>query len=442
MTTTAKHPATAHPTPLPQRSPSNGSFHNVACPFCGIHCDDLDVTNSAGKLKLTNTTCPKAVAGFERTLPEASPQIAGRDVTLAEAITAAASLIAKSKLPLFGGLATDVEGARATMALADRAGGVVDHVLSDAQFRNFRVLQSTGWVMSTLTEVRNRADLIIIAGTDIQEMHPRFYERVVCNAESMFDDPPLKRTVVVIGNGLDTSAIKGPRVDKLIKLDCPLDQVGDVIAALRARLKGVPLTAPSFAGVPISAIDDLADRCHKTAYGVVVWAPPSFDFPNADLTVQLICDMVRELNVKQRFAGLTLGANEGAASAASVSSWQSGYPLRVCFASGKPEHDATRYALNRMLASNEGDLLVWTASFTPGIAVPKTSLPTIVLGTPGLEMAQAPAVFIPVGTPGLDHAGRVVRCDSVVSLPLRNLGRSALPSAASVLEAIEAALHS
>jgi len=425
-----------------QASFKETTFHNVACPFCGLLCDDLEITRTGSKLKVANTSCPKALAGFERTVPPAAPQIAGRDVSLAEAISAAAALIRTAKLPLYGGLATDVEGIRATMALADRTGGVVDHVLSDAQYRNFAVMQSTGWVMSTLTEVRNRADLVIIAGSDIQGLHPRFFERIVCNAESMFDDPPIRRTVVFIGSGLDQSAVVGQRIANIVTLDCPPSQVGDLIAVLRARLKGVPLAqSMSVAGVPMSAIDHLAKLCHDAAYGVVVWAPQCLDFANADLTVQVICDMVRELNQTQRFVGLSLGGNEGAASAVSVSSWQSGYPLRVSFASGKPIHDATQNALNRMLAAGEGDLLVWTAGFSTGIAVPQTHLPTIVLGTPGLEMAQPPAIYIPIGTPGIDHSGRLVRNDSVVSLPLRNLGRSPLPSAAHVLESIEAALH-
>ena len=62
------------------------------------------------------------------------------------------------------------------------------------------------------------------------------------------------------------------------------------------------------------------------------------------------------------------------------------------------------------------------------------------LGTPGLKLAKPPEVFIPIGTPGVDHAGRLVRVDNVVSLPLKNLGRSELPSAASIFSAIEAAL--
>ena len=62
------------------------------------------------------------------------------------------------------------------------------------------------------------------------------------------------------------------------------------------------------------------------------------------------------------------------------------------------------------------------------------------LGTPGLKLAKKPQVFIPVGTPGIDHAGRLIRVDNVVSLPVKDLGRADLPVAADVLTAIEAGL--
>jgi formylmethanofuran dehydrogenase subunit B len=93
-----------------------------------------------------------------------------------------------------------------------------------------------------------------------------------------------------------------------------------------------------------------------------------------------------------------------------------------------------------MLKEGEDDLLVWIASFSPDFVPPPTKVPTIVLGTPGLALTDTPAVFIPVGTPGLDHAGRLVRVDNVVTLPLKDLGRADLPPVADVLSAIEAAL--
>ena len=58
----------------------------------------------------------------------------------------------------------------------------------------------------------------------------------------------------------------------------------------------------------------------------MVWAPPALSMPQADLTVHLMTEIVRELNLQTRFAGLSLGGNEGAPSAASTCTWQTGLP--------------------------------------------------------------------------------------------------------------------
>lgn len=415
-------------------------FQNVPCPFCGVLCDDLEIARTGQDLKIRKNGCTRSSAGFERPLTDAKPQIDGKDVSFDEAVAAAAGLIRASALPLYGGLATDVEGIRAAMSIADRSGGVVDHALSEAQYRNFRVLQTSGWVMSTLTETRNRADLIVIVSTDVHTLHPRFFDRIVCPEETIFDDPPLKRTVVFLGKGLDTSGAVGPRIKEVITLPCENAQVAEVLEAVRVMNRGVAISAESIAGISRADVERLAGLCKAASYGVMVWAPPGLNFPHADLTVHAISELVKELNVTTRFAGLSLGGNEGAVSAAAVCGWQSGYPLRVSFASGKPEYNPQNYAIGRMLADGEGDLLVWIASISPDIVPPANKLPTIVLGTPGLKITGTPKIYIPVGTPGIDHAGRMVRCDNVVSLPLRNLKRSNLPRVADVLTAIEAAL--
>jgi len=149
---------------------------------------------------------------------------------------------------------------------------------------------------------------------------------------------------------------------------------------------------------------------------------------------------VKDLSPTVRFAGLTLGGAEGATTAASVATWHSGYPLRVSYATGAPEWDPYRYSIARMLAEGEGDLLVWISSYSPELVPPTIKVPAIMLGTPGIKTPKSTQVFIPIGTPGVDHAGRLIRVDSVVSLPLKDLGRAELPSAAAVVSAIEAAL--
>jgi formylmethanofuran dehydrogenase subunit B len=419
---------------------SHELFKNVACPFCGMLCDDLEVERNDGALKVLKNGCGRSVAGFERKLPPSSPKVRGKEVTLAEAVKEAAALIKQANNPLFGGLGTDVEGMRAAMALAERAGGVVDHALSEGQYRNIRVLQSTGWITSTLTETRNRADLIIVVGSDMRKLHPRFFERIVSPPDSMFGVTAPKRTVVLIGEVPDRKVAAGAKVGEVITLPCKVEQVGEVLGALRARLRGFRINAKTAGGIAIAKIDALMERCREAQYGVVVWAPPTIDVPHAELTVEQVAGLVKDLNVTQRFAGLSLGGNEGAMSAGSVSTWQSGFPLRISYASGAPQFDPYRNSISRMVTEGEGDLLMWIASISPDLGPPSTDIPTIVLGTPGLRLPQEPAVFIPVGTPGVDEKGRLVRCDSVVSLPLKNLHRAELPHVADVLKSIEAAL--
>ena len=59
-------------------------------------------------------------------------RIDGRPVALDLAIAQAARLLGASRLPLIAGLGTDIAGARAAIALADRIGAVVDHMHGQA----------------------------------------------------------------------------------------------------------------------------------------------------------------------------------------------------------------------------------------------------------------------------------------------------------------------
>jgi formylmethanofuran dehydrogenase subunit B len=410
-------------------------FEHVTCPFCGMLCDDLEIERTGETLKVLKNGCGRAIAGFERKLPPASPQIKGKDAGLDQAVAAAAALIRKARLPLYGGLGTDVGGMRALLALAERSGGIVDHAFSEAQYRNFKVLQSTGWTTTTLTETRNRADLIIVVGSDIERMHQRFFETIVSPPESMFDVTAKKRTVVFLGRGPEL-----PDIGEVVTFACAIEDVGELLGVLRARLRGFRIKPFKIGGVSLEDIDALAERCRNAKYGVVVWAPPLLDFPHAELTVDQISGLVKDLNLTTRFAGLSLGGAEGAVTAGAVTTWQTGFPMRISFASGAPRYDPYRYEISRMLTEGEGDLLVWIASFSPEFSPPNTDLPTIVLGTPGLRLKAKPDVFIPIGTPGVDHAGRQLRVDNVVTLPLKDLGRASLPSAAEILAAIKAAL--
>lgn len=412
---------------------------NVACPFCGLVCDDLTVRATGTALQVEANGCPRAKAGFERRLPDTTPRIAGQPATLAEAVTRAAAILRKSRQPLFGGLATDVAGMRAVMDLADRTGGIVDHMAGDAILRNVRALQDSGWVTTTLSEVRNRADLLVFAGVNPARTQRRFFDRCILNKDSLFSSRPRKRELVFLGRGLDARAVEVPNCT-VETIPADIDRLGEIAYALQALIAGRSPRARIVGGAKLKDLAQLAERMKKATYGVLVWAPGALDYAHADLTVQAFGDLLKALNQTARFAGLPLGGDDGAITAMAVSAWQSGYPLRTSFARGYPEHDPIRHTVRHGLASGEADALVWVTSFTAGKVPPRTSLPTIVLGEPGLDLDPAPTVFIPVGTPGVDHGGQLVRVDSVVSLPLRKLRDSDLPSTAKVLHDVLQAL--
>lgn len=413
----------------------NAITKDVPCPFCGILCDDLVIQNNNNDLTVLENGCPKAISLIQNKTPEKSAQFKGKNVSLDEAIKAVCNILKKSDIPLIAGLGTEVLGMRSVMELADKTGAILDHMHGNGLIRNTLVLQDLGWMMTTMAEIKNRADLIIFAGTDGTNF-PRFYERVIWNKDSMFKNKNENRQIVYIGNKLNSKPGKITGGKRPIVLDCQTDQIGEIISSLHALVSGATLDVKEVAGVKIKTLETLAETMKTAKYGVIVWAPGELDIPHAELTIQNFCETVKYLTRFTRFAGFSLGGNDGAMSAIGVSAWQSGYPLRVNFSKGYPEYDAHRYSTNNVLKNKEVDALLWISSFESDIKPPRASIPTIVLGNPSTKLDFKPDVFIPISTPGIDHTGQIIRTDSVVSLPLKKVRQSPYESVHSVLKQV------
>ena len=408
----------------------------VSCPFCGLVCDDLVVNVAGEAITVRANGCRLATTGFGATA-DGEPRIGGRPATLAEATAEAGRLLRTARQPLLGGLSTDVDGARAAARLADRCGAVLDHMNSAAAMRNVLTMQDSGWITTTLSEIRNRADLLIVAGGDIVSRFPRFFERCILNHDTLFGEGRQCEVIFLAAQAPAGLVLPGPS----ITVACEVSRLDEVFGVLRALIMRRPLIATEAAGAPMRVWQQLATRMQAAKYGVIAWAAPDFDFPHAELTVQALCEMVKDLNRTTRFAGLPLGGSDGDLTADSVFLWQTGFGSRTSFGQGQPDHDAHQYATTRLLERGETDLLFWIASFDAARTPPATSVPTVVLGRPGMIFEREPAVFIPVGTPGVDHTGHLFRTDRVVALPLGQLRTSSLPSVATVLAAVEAALQ-
>lgn len=294
---------------------------------------------------------------------------------------------------------------------------------------------------TTLAEIKNRCDYLLVIGIDLEVFAPRFFERYLWNEASMFLPDTSDRKIVYLGKGPSGKASTSPNNKKAKVLECSNEDLPEVVAALRTLVKGNSLVIEQVGSIAIKDLQFIADQLKKASYGVITWAAGALDFPHAELTVQTVCEIVKDVNESgNRCSGFPLGGKEGDQTANQVCGWQTGYPARMRFSSSFPEYDPFLYDSQKMLDNGEADVLVWVQAFNSSAVPPQVAVPAIVIGRSGMQFDKEPDVFIPVGTPGIDHVGHAYRLDNVVAIRLKKLRESGLPSTSEVLTAIEQVL--
>src|SRR3954471_10970291 len=410
--------------------PPAAEIENVPCPFCGLLCDDLRLSTDAGSINVSANGCARSRRLFSAQAgPGTGCAIEGRVASFDEAFARAAEILRQARRPLLLSAGTDVAGMRSLVEFAELSGGIVDHVNRETMFRNLRVLQDTRWISTTLTEVRNRADLLVIAGKEIGSRFPRFFERCFGPFETLFDTGP--RELMFLGSLPDDLPVVLKARATVLPFDH--DRLAEVVAFLRALLAGRPMRATEVAGLSVEQLSGLLARLRKAKYGVVSWAAAEFNFAHADLAIQAICELVRDLNRETRFSVLPLGGSDGDLTAQQVSTWQTGFPVGVDFSTGAPSQAPLRAQTTNLIESGEVDALLFVSAFDSQNLPPATKVPTVVLGRAGMQTGNC-AVFIPIGVPGVHHAGHLYRTDNVVAMRMRQIAGAAYPSAAQLVQ--------
>ncbi|CAI8807357.1 formylmethanofuran dehydrogenase subunit B [Methylococcus capsulatus] len=414
-------------------------WENVPSPFCGIASDDLRIEVCGSSVRVLANGDAVTVPGFERPVTDTAPRIAGEPASLEDAVRRAAEILKEARLPVFSGFGTDVNDTRAALALIDKVRGIFDQARAAGGVRNLLALADSGWIATTLAEVKNRVEVLLVFGSDVEAAFPRFFERFVWNRETLFGQDPARREVICVGRAPSGDAAVSPDGRRPQVVECDPRHLPELAAALSALARGASLQAETVGGIPVVVLRGIVERLRRSSYSVVTWVAGQLDFAHADLTVQQVCQMVALLNKETRAAVLPLGGQDGDRTASQVCAWLTGYPTRVSFARGFPEYDPYLNDASRLLKDGEADALVWVSSLSPA-PPPAAEVPTVVIGRSGMQFDEEPEVYIPVGVPGIDHAGHMYRCDNVVAMPLYALRDCGLTTAAAVLAAIEQSL--
>ncbi|MEX3951032.1 formylmethanofuran dehydrogenase [Paraburkholderia sp. EG287B] len=401
------------------------------CPFCALLCDRFSVARGE-TLTPAGTSCPRAARGlaqFGATPSSATPMLNGQPADAPTALDTAAQWLARARQPLFGGMATDVAGARALYRLANACGAIVDHAHGRSLMHGLTALQDRGAFTTTLAEIRNRADLIVCIGASPSVRYPEFFARCAVGADAA-GVGPAHRTVVFFGCEADPALASRADVEALT---VPLQgDLYDALATTNALLNGKSPRETSVSSM--AALTSLIERMRAADYTAIVWTPADLPGPHAALLVEGFDRLLKTLNRTRRAGGLALGGDDGGASVNQTLTWLSGLPLRTGVHRSGLEHAPQRYDTARLLADHAVDALVWVASFGADLPPPRTAVPTIVLGHPGLAAACAdragPTLFVPVSTPGIGSPGHLFRADGGVVLPLTPVYEDTLPTVA------------
>ena len=304
-------------------------------------------------MRVSDNACQLAKRGFDAPLPPPAATLKGVPVHIEQAVTAASRLLKHSGKPLIAGLGTDVDGIRAALHLAEKTDAALLHSQENHVLHNLKALQARGGVLATFAEVKNRADTVIFVGNNVTGGYPRFIERFINTPHSLFTQQ--NRKLAYLGrpgrtelDGCDDHApvvISGHRAE-----------IADNLALLRAKLAEGQLL--DYDGIPAAKnrkLNQVAGMVREARYGVLVWDPATLPQDHADLIISSLLDLLRDLNARQRFAGLPLGGSNGGASFQNVATWQTGFPAVIDFRGGCPSGAGAHTA--------DVDCLLWVSGF-------------------------------------------------------------------------------
>jgi formylmethanofuran dehydrogenase subunit B len=420
---------------------------DIACTVCGCLCDDLEFDVAGGRIVAARRACSLAepwIFGLNDRRPAAAA-IAGAEATYEAALARAAAILRGSGNPLIFGLSrSSTQGQRAAVHLAEQLAGNIDTTASVCHGPSIMAIQQVGESTSSLGEVRQRSDLVMFWGADPHVSHPRHFERYsVDPASELLPRGRQDRTVIVV----DTKpTATSAAADLFVQVHPERDF--EMICLLRQLLRGqdpeMLERAALATGVPLSALQDLAERMRGCRYGAVFFGLGLAQRGLGHHTVSALLRLVAELNEHTRFIARRLRVPGDVAGADSVLCWQTGFPFAVNFARGYPRYNPAEFSASELLSRGEVDacLLVGSESVALLPAAARTRLkeiPTIVLDYPHIDPPWTPSVRFTTAVYGIHAPGTAYRMDET-PIPLRSVMDSEYLTDAEVLTRLREAL--
>lgn len=416
---------------------------HVACTVCACVCDDLRLTVRANRIVQAEGACCLATDWFAEQNAAKPPTatVGGTPVSFESAVAESAKLLRSARAPLIYGLSrSSTDGQRAAVALADRLQGTIDTTASEGHATSLMALQESGESTCSLGEVRHRADLVIFWGSDPVTSHPRHLERYSLYPRGeQIPNGRADRTLVVVDS---TETETGRLADMFFLI--PPGRDWEALWTLRALLNGFTPAADAATGLPLPALQALAERMKSCRCGVLFFGYGLARQPLGHRVVEAVLRLTIELNRFTRFHARRMRMLGDVAGADNVLCWQTGYPFAVNFHRGYPRYNPDDYTAGKLLSRGECDAAVFigadrVSDFPPAARAHLQAIPTLLLDNALAEPCWSPTVRFTTAVYGIHHPGTAYRMDDI-PIPLRASLTTAYPTDGEALRAIHTAL--
>ena len=294
--------------------------------------------------------------------------------------------------------------------------------------------QNQGEPPRTLGEVKPGADPVVFWGSNPAEAHIRHFARYSVSARGKLTPQGRKDRTVVVVDVRPTRSSKNADIFLQLRPGCDYE----VLAALRALLKGETLDGTEVGGVRVAQLADLVERMKSCRFGIIFFGMGVTQTVGKFFNITELLALVAELNDHTRFSAMAMRGHGNVAGADCTLTWQTGYPFAINFARGYPQYNPGEFTAVDMLARQEADAALIIASdpvahFPRQAAQRLSQIPTIVLDPEVNLTTQVARVVLPTATYGVSAVGTAYRMDNV-PLPLKRVVDSPQPTDEQVLD--------
>ncbi len=416
---------------------------DVVCTRCGCLCDDVTLAHAENSGELVVLSgCSLASEWFvSNDVDEDGPScmVRGREASIKEGIEAARQILSKSRRFVVEGLAgTTVEAQRQGVLLAEKYRGVVIGHASKVAARVHRAAQSTGFVTSTLGEVRQRADVVILWSADPATTHPRHFERYSLFPEGRFvPRGRADRTLIWVGSSPNASC---KLADYMVTIAPGRDS--EAATVLRALLEEIELDRNEVqrqTGVPLETWLELTATVKRARYGAVFHDPQSSpDLAEGDASA--IMKWVQRLNETTCFVYHPLTEGGNGAGLEQVIGWMTGRAGAIDFGSGRPSVLADVESAEDLLGRRSVDAALFISCNPIDEGTPSDwrwlgFIPMIALSSKPSATSESATVWFRTAPFGKSTRGTVFRSDGV-ALPIEPVQPSRYASDEEILRQI------